>query len=174
MNETLKVLENRRSCRKFKSNMISDEELKAIVRAGTFSATGKGLQSPIIIAVTDKKLRDEIAEENRKIGGWGEGFDPFYGAPVILIVLAKKEVPTHIYDGSLVMGNLMNAAESLGVACIWIHRAKEEFESDFGKNILKRLGIEEEYEGIGHCALGYADGPVNSAAPRKENYVYYI
>ena len=174
MNETLKVLENRRSCRKFKSDMISDEELKAIVRAGTFSATGKGLQSPIIIAVTDKKLRDEIAEENRKIGGWGEGFDPFYGAPVILIVLAKKEVPTHIYDGSLVMGNLMNAAESLGVASIWIHRAKEEFESDFGKNILKRLGIEEEYEGIGHCALGYADGPVNSAAPRKENYVYYI
>ena len=174
MNETLKVLENRRSCRKFKSDMISDEELKAIVRAGTFSATGKGLQSPIIIAVTDKKLRDEIAEENRKIGGWGEGFDPFYGAPVILIVLAKKEVPTHIYDGSLVMGNLMNAAESLGVASIWIHRAKEEFESDFGKNILKRLGIEEEYEGIGHCALGYADGPLNSAAPRKENYVYYI
>ncbi len=174
MNETLKVLENRRSCRKFKSDMISDEELKAIVRAGTFSATGKGLQSPIIIAVTDKKLRDEIAEENRKIGGWGEGFDPFYGAPVILIVLAKKEVPTHVYDGSLVMGNLMNAAESLGVASIWIHRAKEEFESDFGKNILKRLGIEEEYEGIGHCALGYADGPVNSAAPRKENYVYYI
>lgn len=174
MNETLKVLENRRSCRKFKSDMISDEELKAIVRAGTFSATGKGLQSPIIIAVTDKKLRDEIAEENRKIGGWGEGFDPFYGAPVILIVLAKKEVPTHVYDGSLVMGNLMNAAESLGVASIWIHRAKEEFESDFGKNILKRLGIEEEYEGIGHCALGYADGSVNSAAPRKENYVYYI
>lgn len=174
MNETLKVFENRRSCRKFKSDMISDEELKAIVRAGTFSATGKGLQSPIIIAVTDKKLRDEIAEENRKIGGWGEGFDPFYGAPVILIVLAKKEVPTHVYDGSLVMGNLMNAAESLGVASIWIHRAKEEFESDFGKNILKRLGIEEEYEGIGHCALGYADGPVNSAAPRKENYVYYI
>ncbi|SFK58705.1 Nitroreductase [Lachnospiraceae bacterium KH1T2] len=174
MNETLKVLENRRSCRKFKSDMISDEELKAIVRAGTFSATGKGLQSPIIIAVTDKKLRDEIAEENRKIGGWGEGFDPFYGAPVILVVLAKKEVPTHVYDGSLVMGNLMNAAESLGVASIWIHRAKEEFESDFGKNILKRLGIEEEYEGIGHCALGYADGPVNSAAPRKENYVYYI
>ena len=174
MDETLKVLENRRSCRKFKSDMISDEELKAIVRAGTFSATGKGLQSPIIIAVTDKKLRDEIAEENRKIGGWGEGFDPFYGAPVILIVLAKKEVPTHVYDGSLVMGNLMNAAESLGVASIWIHRAKEEFESDFGKNILKRLGIEEEYEGIGHCALGYADGPANSAAPRKENYVYYI
>jgi nitroreductase len=91
-----------------------------------------------------------------------------------LIVLAKKDVPTHVYDGSLVMGNLMNAAESLGVASIWIHRAKEEFESDFGKNILKRLGIEGEYEGIGHCALGYAAAPAREAAPRKENYVYCI
>ena len=115
-----------------------------------------------------------ISEENRKIGGWGEGFDPFYGAPVILIVLADKAVPTHVYDGSLVMGNLMNAAESLGVASIWIHRAKEEFDSQFGKDILKKLGIEGEYEGIGHCALGYALESANAPAPRKDNYVYYI
>ena len=93
---------------------------------------------------------------------------------MILIVLAKKTVPTHVYDGSLVMGNLMNAAESLGVANIWIHRAKEEFESDFGKKILADLGIEEEYEGIGHCALGYAAEPAKAAAARKENYVYYV
>ena len=132
-----------------------------------------GRQSPIIIAVTDKSLRDEIAEENRKIGGWGEGFDPFYGAPVILIVLADRSAPTHVYDGSLVMGNLMNAAESLGVANIWIHRAKEEFDSEFGKKILKKLGIEGDYEGIGHCALGYAAEPAKEAAPRKANYVYY-
>ncbi len=174
MNETLKTLENRRSCRNFKSEMISEDELKAILHAGTYAATGMGKQSPIIIAITDKKIRDELSEENRKIGGWKEGFDPFYGAPVILIVLAKKEVPTHIYDGSLVMGNLMNAAESLGVASIWIHRAKEEFESDFGKTLLKKLGIDEEYEGIGHCALGYAAEPPKAAAPRKDNYVYYI
>ena len=174
MNETLKVLENRRSCRNFKPDMVKEEELKAILEAGTYAATGMGKQSPIIIAVTDKKLRDEIAEENRKIGGWQEGFDPFYGAPVILIVLAKKEVGTYLYDGSLVMGNLMNAAESLGVASIWIHRAKEEFESDFGKNILKKLGIEDEYEGIGHCALGYAAEPAKGPAPGKDNYVYYI
>ena len=174
MNETLKVLETRRSCRNFKPDMIKDEELKAIVRAGTYAATGMGKQSPIIIAVTDKKLRDEISEENRKIGGWGGDFDPFYGAPVILIVLANKDVRTYLYDGSLVMGNLMNAAESLGVASIWIHRAKEEFESDFGKNLLKKLGIEGEYEGIGHCALGYAAEPAKEAAPRKENYVYYV
>ncbi len=174
MNETLKVLESRRSCRNFKPDMITEEELKAIVKAGTYAATGMGKQSPMIIAVTDKKLRDEISEENRKIGGWGEGFDPFYGAPVILIVLAKKDVATHVYDGALVMGNLMNAAESLGVASIWIHRAKEEFESDFGKGILQKLGITEEYEGIGHCALGYAAEPAKEAAPRKSDYVYYI
>ena len=174
MNETLKVLETRRSCRSFKPDMIKEEELQAILKAGTYSATGMGKQSPVIIAVTDKTLRDEIAEENRRIGGWGEGFDPFYGAPVILIVLANKDIVTHVYDGALVMGNLMNAAASLGVASIWIHRAKEEFESDFGKAILARLGIEGDYEGIGHCALGYAAGPANEPAPRKEDYVYYI
>ena len=174
MNETLKVLETRRSCRNFKPDMVKEDELKAIIKAGTYAATGMGKQSPIIIAVTDKKVRDEISAENRKIGGWDEGFDPFYGAPVILIVLAKKDVFTHVYDGALVMGNLMNAAESLGVASIWIHRAKEEFESDFGKEILKNLGIEDEYEGIGHCALGYAAEPSKAPAPRKEGYVYYI
>lgn len=174
MNETLKVLESRRSCRKFKSDNIKDEDIKEIIKAGTYAATGMGKQSPIIIAVTDKKLRDEIAEENRKIGGWQEGFDPFYGAPTILIVLADKTVPTHVYDGSLVIGNLMNAAESLGVGSIWIHRAKEEFDSEFGKNILKKLGIEGDYEGIGHCALGYAEEPAKAAAPRKDNYVYFI
>ena len=174
MNETLKVLETRRSCRSFKPGIITDEELQAIIRAGTYAASGMGRQSPLIIAVTDKELRNQIAEENRKIGGWGEGFDPFYGAPVILIVLADKSVVTHVYDGSLVMGNLMNAAESLGVASIWIHRAKEEFESEFGKNILKKLGISGEFEGIGHCALGYAAEPANAPAARKDDYVFYI
>ena len=174
MNETLKVLKERRSCRNFKPEMVKEDDLKAIIEAGTYAATGMGKQSPIIIAVTDKELRDRLSVENRKIGGWDEGFDPFYGAPVILIVLAKKDVPTYIYDGALVMGNLMNAAQSLGVGSIWIHRAKEEFESDFGKDILKKLGIEGEYEGIGHCALGYAAEPAKDPAPRKENYVYCI
>ena len=174
MNETLKVLETRRSCRNFKADMVKEDDLKAIIKAGTYAATGMGKQSPVIIAVTDKKMRDEISEANRKIGGWDEGFDPFYGAPVILIVLARKDVATYIYDGSLVMGNLMNAAESLGIGSIWIHRAKEEFESDLGKSILSKLGISGEYEGIGHCALGYAAGPSNDPAPRKEDYVYYF
>ena len=174
MNETLKVLETRRSCRNFKPDMVSEDDLNAILKAGTYAATGMGKQSPIIIAVTDKKMRDEISEANRKIGGWDEGFDPFYGAPVILIVLARKDVATYIYDGSLVMGNLMNAAESLGIASIWIHRAKEEFDSEFGKNILIKLCITDEYEGIGHCALGYAAEPGNASAPRKDDYVFFI
>ncbi len=174
MNETLKVLETRRSCRNFKQDMVKEDDLKTIVKAGTYAATGMGKQSPIIIVVRDKELRDALSEENRKIGGWKEGFDPFYGAPVILIVLANKEVPTHVYDGSLVMGNLMNAAQSLGVASIWIHRAKEEFDSDFGKSILKKLDVAGDYEGIGHCALGYASEPAKEPVARKSDYVYYI
>lgn len=116
MNETLKVLETRRSCRNFdKERMVSEEDIQAVVKAGTYAATGMGRQSPIIIAVTNKELRDRLSAENAKI--MGTATDPFYGAPVILIVLADKDIPTYQYDGSLVMGNLMNAAESL-VYCI--------------------------------------------------------
>ncbi|RHF81153.1 diguanylate cyclase [Roseburia inulinivorans] len=174
MNDTLKVLEKRRSCRNFKPDMIPEETLEQIVRAGTYAPTGMGKQSPIILAMTNKELRDQLSEENRKIMGTPERMDSFYGAPVILVVLANKAVLTHVYDGSLVMGNLMNAAESLGVASIWVHRAKEEFESDFGKKILADLGIRGEYEGIGHYALGYAVESAKEADARKENYVYYV
>ena len=178
MNETLMTLETRRSCRKFKPDMITDEELEAVLRAGTFAPSGKNQQSAIIIAVTNKEVRDQISEENRKIGGWEEGFDPFYGAPVILIVIADRDANnasgTYINDGSLVMGNLMNAAASIGLGSVWIHRARQEFESDFGKAILEKLGIKGNYEGIGHVALGYRQTPVPKALARKENYVYYI
>lgn len=174
MNETLKVLETRRSCRNFRPDMVEQKKLDAILRAGTYAATGMGKQAPIIIAVTNKGLRDKLAVENCSIGGWDKGFDPFYGAPVILIVLADKDIPTYLYDGSLVMGNLMNAAESLGVNSIWVHRAKEEFESDFGKTILNDLGIKGNYEGIGHCALGYASKELNPPAARKDDYVYFV
>ena len=173
MNETLKVLETRRSCRNFdREKMVSEEDIQAIVKAGTYAATGMGRQSPIIIAVTNQELRNKLSAENAKIVGTDT--DPFYGAPVILIVLADKSIPTYKYDGSLVMGNLMNAAESLGINSIWIHRAKEEFESDFGKKILADLGIEGDYEGIGHCAIGYAKAPVNAPAKRKDDYVYFV
>ena len=119
--------------------MVSEEDIQAVVKAGTYAATGMGRQSPIIIAVTNKELRDRLSAENAKI--MGTATDPFYGAPVILIVLADKDIPTYQYDGSLVMGNLMNAAESLGLTKIWIHRAKEEFESDFGKRFLQILAL---------------------------------
>lgn len=115
--------------------------------------------------MTNKEIRDEIAKRNADI--MGSNTDPFYGAPVILIVLGKKDWPTHVYDGSLVIGNLMLAAHDLGIGSCWIHRAKEEFESDWGKKLLKSLGIEDEYEGIGHCALGYVDGDYPDVIPRK-------
>ena len=158
MSEVLKEMKERRSIRKYKSDMVPQEILDQIIEAGLYAASGKGTQNTIIIQVTKKELRDEIAEMNRQIGGWEEGFDPFYGAPAMLIVLARKDWPTGIYDGSLVMGNLMLAAHDLGIGSCWIHRAKEEFETEWGKNILKSLDITGEYVGIGHCALGYADG----------------
>ena len=171
---TREAIINRRSVRKYKTDMIPRDIIERIVEAGTYAANGRGHQASIILAVTNKELRDKLSEMNRKIGGWDEGFDPFYGAPVVLVVLAEKDWPTHVYDGSLVMGNLMLEADALGIGSCWIHRAKEEFESEEGKEILKSLGIEGDYEGIGHCILGYADGPAPKAAPRKDSYVYHI
>ena len=174
MNETIKTLKERRSIRSFKPDMPAKADIDAVIDAGLYAANGRGKQAVITIAVTDKEMRDKIAESNRMIGGWGEGFDPFYGAPVILIVLADKSCPTGIYDGSLVMGNLMNAAYSVGLGSIWIHRAKEEFETDEYKALLKSLGIEGEWEGIGHCALGFHSADTPAPAPRKDGRVYYI
>ena len=173
MNESIKNMIERRSIHSFKPDaMVSKEDMDVIIEAGTYAATGMGMQSPIIIAVTNIETRDQLSKMNATI--MRRDMDPFYGAPVVLIVLADKNRPTHIYDGSLVMGNLMNAAASLGIGSCWIHRAKEEFESEEGKALLKKWGIEGDYEGIGHCVLGYPDGDVPKAKPRKENYVYYV
>ena len=173
MNEIIKAMKERRSIRKFKSEMPAKADLEQIVEAGLYAASGMGKQATKIIIVTDKKLRDKIMEMNRKVGGWDQGFDPFYGAPAMLIVLAEKDWRNKIYDGSLVMGNLMLAAHSLGLGSIWIHRAKEEFQSEEGKEILKSLGIEGEWEGIGHCAVGYIDGELPKPAPRKDGRVVW-
>lgn len=173
MSEVLDKIKSRRSIRKYRSDMIPQDKLEKIIEAGTYAATGMGKQSPIIIAVTNKELRDKLSAMNAKIMGV-DNMDPFYGAPVVLIVLADKSRPTCVYDGSLVMGNLMLAAHDLGIGSCWIHRAKEEFETPWGKELLKSLGIEGEYEGIGHCALGYVDGEYPKAAPRKENRVFYV
>ena len=130
MSEVLAKMKTRRSIRKFKEDMVPQEVLDQIIEAGTYAANGRNAQSPIIIQVTNKEVRDKLSEMNREIAGAPEGFDPFYGAPVVLIVLAKKDWPTHVYDGSLVMGNLMLAAHELGIGSCWIHRAKEEFEKE--------------------------------------------
>ena len=171
---TREAMINRRSVRKYKTDMIPRDIIERIVEAGTYAANGRGHQASIILAVTNKELRDRLSEMNRKIGGWDEGFDPFYGAPVVLVVLAEKDWPTHVYDGSLVMGNLMLAAHTEGIGSCWIHRAKEEFESEEGKQILKDLGVEGEYEGIGHCVLGYPDEEIAEAKPRKDDYVFWV
>ena len=172
MSDVLETIKSRRSIRKYKSDMVPQDKLEKTIEAGTYAATGMGKQSPIIVAVTNKELRDKLSAMNAKI--MGTNTDPFYGAPVVLIVLADKSRPTYLYDGSLVMGNLMLEAEAQGIGSCWIHRAKEEFESEEGKEILKSLGIEGDYEGIGHCVLGFADGPAPKAAPRKDSYVYYV
>ena len=172
MADTLTTLKTRRSCRAYKPEHVEEEKLNAIIEAGTYAATGMGRQSPIMIAVTDRKMRDRLSQMNAAV--MGANSDPFYGAPAVIVVLADRAVGTYLYDGSLVMGNLMNAAHALGIASCWIHRAREEFDSEEGKAILKELGIEGDYEGIGHCILGYAAGEDKPAAPRKENYIRRI
>lgn len=172
--QVLSLMQSRRSVRKYKPDMLPKAVIEQIVTAGTYAASGMGKQSAIIVAVTNKELRDRLSVMNQEIGGWKKGFDPFYGAPVVLIVLADKNWANRVYDGSLVMGNLMLAAHALGIGSCWIHRAKEEFETPWGRELLKSLGIEEEYEGVGHCALGWPDGEPPQAKPRKEGRVFYI
>jgi len=176
-NQVISSIITRRSVKKYKPDMIPRDIIEKIAAAGTYAATGRGAQSPVIVAVTNKEIRDNLSKANSAIMGMPAGFDPFYGAPVVLVVLADKSRPTYIYDGSLVMGNLMLAAHSLGIGSCWIHRAKEEFELPEWKEWLHSIGIEGEYEGIGHCVLGYADytdAEVPKAAPRKENYVHFV
>ena len=172
MTEVIKAIKSRRSVKSYKSDPIPAEMLDAILEAGTYAPTGRNAQSPIIIAVTDKAVRDKLAKLNAEIMGF-DG-DPFYNAPAVLIVLADKSRSTYLYDGSLVMENLMLAAHSLGLGSCWIHRAKEMFESGEGKALLASLGIEGDYEGIGNCIIGYTDTPPAPQKPRKENYIYKV
>ena len=153
MNEVIKALKERRSIRKFTPEMPKKADLEQIIEAGLYAASARGEQDAIIVAVTDPEIRDRLSKENAKI--WGkEGVDPFYGAPAILIVLARKDWPNRVYDGSLALGNMMLAAHSLGLGSIWSHRAKQEFEQEGWQSWLKSLGIEGEWEGSGHCAVG--------------------
>lgn len=171
MNETIKNLVERRSCRKYSSTQIKEDELNSVLKAGEYAPTGMGMQSPIIVVLQNKSIIDKLSKINAKIMGKDE--DPFYGAPTVLVVLADKNIGTYIEDGSLVLGNLMNAAYSLGLGSCWIHRTKEEFETDEGKELLKEWNISENYVGIGHCILGYPEEK-SEAKPRKDGYIRFV
>ena len=171
-NETLEVLKTRRSIRAYQDSVPPMELIEKVLEAGTYAPTGKGNQSPIIVAVTDKATRDKLSQLNAAVLGGTN--DPFYGAPVVLIVLADRQYPTYLYDGSLVMGNLMNAAHAVGLGSCWIHRAKEVFDSEEGKALLKEWGIEGDYEGIGNCILGYPAQADPAPKARKADYVHYV
>ena len=161
----------RRSIRSYRPDMLPREVIEKIAEAGTYAPTGMNRQTPIIVAVTNKELRDRMSRLNAAVLNMDS--DPFYGAPVVLVVLAERSAPNHVYDGSLVMANLMLAAHAMGVGSCWINRAREVFDTDEGKAILRDLGIEGDYEGVGNCILGYTEGEEPQAKPRKENWVYW-
>lgn len=181
MNNTINDIITRRSVKKYKDTMVPIELIEQIVKAGTYAPTSMNMQSPIILAVTNKEMRDRLSQINlnivlgNKMKISSGHNDPFYGAPVVLVVLAKKDVTNRVYDGSLVMENMMIAANSLGLGSCWIHRAKETFETEEGKQILLSLGISDEYEGIGNCIVGYAaEDALKPQSPRKDDYVVWI
>lgn len=170
MNAFIEELNARRSVRSYKDTPVEKEKIEQIIEAGLYAASGMGKQAPIIVAVTNRELRDRISVMNAAVMN-GKN-DPFYGAPQVLIVLADKNVGTYVYDGSLTMGAMMSAAHSLGVSSCWIHRAKQVFETEEGKQILKDLGVEGDYEGIGNLIIGYSDDkPV--AKPRNDKRVFW-
>ena len=173
MNPIIDCLKTRRSIRGYQKDKMPHQTLiDSIIEAGTYAPTGRNRQSPIIIEVTEEKTRNFLSQLNAKI--LGADFDPFYGAPVILIVLADSAIPTYLYDGTLVMGNLLNAAHAVGLGSCWIHRAKEIFELQEGRDLLVKCGITGKYEGIGFCAIGYPLSEPSTVQPRKKEYVYRI
>ena len=176
MNETINNLKTRRSIRKFKDKQISDEDLQAILEAGTCAPTALGMQSPKIIVIQNPETIKEFSDWNRSYYPIDvpDDLDPFYGAKTILIVLANGKMPTFVEDGASVITTLVNAAHAVGVGSCWIHRAREEFSSEKGKALLKEWGIPEKYEGVGHVALGYPDMDLPKPRPRKEDFIHYV
>lgn len=172
-------MKTRRSCRAYSDRIPSRDVLERVCEAGTYAPTGHGKQSPLIVAVTNRAMRDRLSAMNARIMSrihpLPDGFDPFYGAPVVLLVLADADVVTHMYDGCSVITNLLNAAHACGLASCWIHRAKEEFEDPEGRALLHELGIEGNYVGVDHVVLGYpAKEQPTAAAPRKADYVRWV
>ena len=176
MNVTINNLKTRRSIRKFKDKQISDEDLQAILEAGTYAPTALGMQSPKIIVIQNPETIKEFSDWNRSYYPIDvpDDLDPFYGAKTILIVLANGKMPTFVEDGASVITTLVNAAHAVGVGSCWIHRAREEFSSEKGKALLKEWGIPEKYEGVGNVALGYPDMDLPKPRPRKEDFIHYV
>lgn len=174
MKETLEDILTRRSVRRYRPDPVPEELLDRIIEAGLYAASGKNRQSSVILAVTDRELIARMSEDNRRIWGKPEGVDPFYGAPAVLVVLDRKDWRNAVCDGTLVLGNMMLAAHALGLGSCWINRARETFELEGYARLLKDLGLEGEYIGIGNCIVGYPDGEIPEALPRKEGRVFRI
>lgn len=171
MNNTVSDIMNRRSIRKYKLEQISREELDTVLQAGICAPTGMNRQSPLVIAVQNKEVRDRLSRMNAAV--LGTDSDPFYGAPTVVVVLADANSPHAVQDGSLVMGNMLNAAKAIGLGSCWVNRAKEVFDSAEGKSLLAQWGVEGDVIGVGNCILGYPDE--NPAMkPRKPDYIRYI
>lgn len=172
-NEILKGIKERRSCRSYKAEQIKDTELDTVLEAATYAPTGRNLQAPKIVVVQDKETIEILRKLNAEVMGNPDS-DPFYGAPTIAIVFSDKNVSTHLEDGSLVMGAMMLAAHAVGLGSCWIHRARQTFETETGKALMKKWGIGENYVGIGNCILGYAQVENPPARPRKEDYILKV
>lgn len=173
MNAIIENMMTRRSVRAFKKDPVPTVLIEQVIEAGTWAASGHDRQPWALIAVTNPEVIAKLSKANASFFEH-DVKDPFYGAPAIIIVLTKTFTPTYLYDGSLAMGNMMLAAHSLGLGSCWIHRARQEFETDTWKEWLQSLGIEGEYEGIGHLALGYVDGQLPTARPRKDGRVFWV
>ena len=167
----LENLKNRRSIRKYKAEQISDVHLDAILEAGLYAASGMNTQNTIMVAVRDKQTRDQLSRMNAAV--MGSTADPFYGAPCVVVVLVEPERYTAVEDGSLVLGNLMQAAYDIGVGSCWIHRARQMFESEEGKELLHKWGLREDLIGVGNCILGYPD-EIPAPKPRREGRIVKV
>ena len=171
-NPILENIRTRRSLRKYKEAQITEDELNTVLEAGTYAPSGRGLQSPILVAVQDPETKKRLIKMNAEI--LGTDTDPYYGAPTLILVFAPVYRTTGIEDGSCVLDTMMLAAHSIGLASCWIHREKEMFATTEGKALMKKWGVPENFNGIGALALGYADGPLPQAPQRKEGRIIRI
>lgn len=168
----LKIIETRRSCRKYRSEQIKDSELKVVLEAGTYAPTSRGMQSPYIVAVQNEAVLRKLAGMNAEV--MGATSNPYYDAPTYVLVFASLESHNPVQDGSCVLENMMLAAHAIGLASCWIHREREMFETPEGKELIKEWGLPENIIGVGALSLGYADGELPQPKPRKDGYYRII